>query len=252
MSISQPELILAASHLAFQTDEVEVEETLSFLRNYAPSPISALDVGCGYGAYAVRLAEISQHVVALEPNPVLYGALLHNISGSPGLRPKISPLGLDLFDLPRSRKYDLILAKNFLSQLRSTDLRKTFERLSSLLSERGVLIFSARQRSSLRASEFMNEPYFEAIGQVQFALQTSGRIHESVAKIVIEIEMRLDTVSFGTAEIAQDIQLFDFAHLIDHWRCAGLELKALASNWAGAQYEPDAPEVVVVLGGSDW
>lgn len=231
---------------------MEVEETINFLRNYAPSPNSVLDVGCGYGAYAVRLAETAQHVVALEPNPVLYGALLHHISVSPALRPKISPLGLDLLDLPRSKNYDLILAKNFLSQLRPTDLRKTFKHLRSLLSDRGVLIFSARQRSSLRASEFANEPYFESIGQVQFVLETSGRIHESVAKLVIEIEMRLDTVSFGVAEIAQDIQLFDFANLVDHWQSMGLELKALASNWAGARYEPDAPEVVVVLGGPGW
>jgi len=231
---------------------VEVEETINFLRNYAPSPISALDVGCGYGAYAVRLAETAQHVVAIEPNPVLYGALLYNISASPVLRPKISPLGVDLLDLPESKTYDLILAKNFLSQVQPSDLGRTFEHLGNLLSARGVLILSARQRSSLRASEFANDPHSEDLGQLQFVLQATGCIQESVAKLVTKVEIRLDTVSFGAAEIAQDIQLFDFAALVGHWQSVGLELKALASNWAGAQYEPDAPEVVVVLGGPDW
>src|ERR1700675_859690 len=85
-------------------------------RSQAEKSLSALDVGCGTGATAIRLARLSMHVTLLDSSPAML-AIAKGTAREAGVADKVVLQHGDatqLANLFRSRSFDVILCHNIL------------------------------------------------------------------------------------------------------------------------------------------
>lgn len=106
----------------------------------ASRPIAVLDVGAGTGQF-IRLLERTKSVdwTCLEPSNGMADVLRRFFDGPP-VRPKIFQIGLE--DAPRfvgDERFDAIVMNSMLSSLQTLP---DFDRIATLLKDRGVLLIS--------------------------------------------------------------------------------------------------------------
>lgn len=92
-----------------------------------------LDVGCGDGLLAQRLAPASRSVTAIEPDPVAIGRARRRVDGLPGV--SVAESAFETFD-PGSQTFDLI---TFVASLHHLDLEAALRRARSLLNPGGTI-----------------------------------------------------------------------------------------------------------------
>lgn len=92
-----------------------------------------LDVGCGDGLLAQRLAPASRSVTAIEPDPVAIGRARRRVDGLPGV--SVAESAFETFD-PGSQTFDLI---TFVASLHHLDTEAALRRARSLLNSGGTI-----------------------------------------------------------------------------------------------------------------
>lgn len=92
-----------------------------------------LDVGCGDGLLAQRLAPLSRTVTAIDPDAAAVARAERRLMQLPGVR--VTESAFDAFD-PGSSRFDLI---TFVASLHHMDLRASLERARGLLSAGGTI-----------------------------------------------------------------------------------------------------------------
>ncbi|HEY9266621.1 MAG TPA: class I SAM-dependent methyltransferase [Mycobacterium sp.] len=92
-----------------------------------------LDVGCGEGLLAQRLAPVSQSVVAIDPDPAAVRRARDRLSAEPNVT--VAQVGFDAFDAGDSR-FDLI---TFVASLHHMDLRESLVKARQLVRPSGEI-----------------------------------------------------------------------------------------------------------------
>lgn len=108
------------------------EKYCDFLISHIPDGVSAvLDVGCGSGRFARRLAEAGYEVDCVSPSPFLTGHVREALGG----KGRIFECPYE--DLRTDRRYDLVL---FSESFQYVELEKSLEITSRLLKDGGYLL----------------------------------------------------------------------------------------------------------------
>ncbi len=125
-----------------------------FLPLRAKPSLSALDLGCGTGATAVRLARLGVHATLVDSSPAMLD-IARNAAGEAGVADKVVlQLGdvMELANLLRNASFDVILCHNILEYLddpmaalcsAARTLRDSFAILSVLVRNRAGEVFKA-------------------------------------------------------------------------------------------------------------
>jgi SAM-dependent methyltransferase len=92
-----------------------------------------LDVGCGDGLLAQRLAAVSQSVTGIEPDPATADRAIERVTDLDDVR--VSPTSFKEFD-PATRRFDLV---TFVASLHHMDLRTSLARARDLLASSGEI-----------------------------------------------------------------------------------------------------------------
>jgi SAM-dependent methyltransferase len=92
-----------------------------------------LDVGCGDGLLAQRLATVSRSVTGIEPDPATAERAIERVADVENVQ--ISRTSFDDFD-PGSRRFDLV---TFVASLHHMDLRTTLARARDVLTPSGEI-----------------------------------------------------------------------------------------------------------------
>jgi SAM-dependent methyltransferase len=92
-----------------------------------------LDVGCGDGLLAQRLAPLSRTVTAIDPDPAAIGRAQRRVGLLPGIQ--VTEAALDTFS-PGSRRFDLI---TFVASLHHLDLRTALTSARTMLNPGGTI-----------------------------------------------------------------------------------------------------------------
>jgi SAM-dependent methyltransferase len=104
------------------------EMLLAWLSRYLQEGSMVLEVGAGIGNTATRMADRGWSVVALEPDPVLFGILR--------TRREVTALNVDLLSHTAPDPYDAVVAESVLFM---TDLERALSHIHSLLRPGGAL-----------------------------------------------------------------------------------------------------------------
>jgi len=109
-----------AAYLKTPEGRLRTDLALANLRDFLPRPaqpsLCALDVGCGTGATAVRLAQLGIHVTLLDSSPAMLD-IAKRAAGEAGVADKVVLQRGDatqLADLFHTRSFDVILCHNIL------------------------------------------------------------------------------------------------------------------------------------------
>jgi 2-polyprenyl-3-methyl-5-hydroxy-6-metoxy-1,4-benzoquinol methylase len=94
---------------------------------------NVLDVGCGDGLLAQRLAAVSRSVTGIEPEPATAGRAIERLTDLEDVQ--ISCTSFEDFD-PGTRRFDLV---TFVASLHHMDLRTTLVRARDLLTPSGEI-----------------------------------------------------------------------------------------------------------------
>jgi 2-polyprenyl-3-methyl-5-hydroxy-6-metoxy-1,4-benzoquinol methylase len=92
-----------------------------------------LDVGCGDGLLAQRLAAVSQSVTGIEPDPATADRAIERVTDLDDVQ--VSPTSFKEFD-PATRRFDLV---TFVASLHHMDLRTSLARARDLLASSGEI-----------------------------------------------------------------------------------------------------------------
>ena len=76
----------------FNGDASRADEQLALVQRHVKAGASVLDVGAGTGTLALTLASAGYRVMALEPDPEMYGQLLARLGGRRDLEHTLTPL----------------------------------------------------------------------------------------------------------------------------------------------------------------
>jgi S-adenosylmethionine-dependent methyltransferase len=110
-----------AAYLDTPEDRLRTDLTLVNLQGFLPAPLEAdslrtLDLGCGTGATAVRLARLGVHVTQLDSSPAML-ALVEQTITEAAVSAKVTVKRGDaahLADIFQPRSFDIILCHNLL------------------------------------------------------------------------------------------------------------------------------------------
>ena len=92
-----------------------------------------LDVGCGDGLLAQRLASAARTVTAIDPDPVAIGRARRRVDGLPGV--SVAESAFDIYD-PGSRQFDLI---TFVASLHHLGTRAALLRARAMVKPGGTI-----------------------------------------------------------------------------------------------------------------
>ena len=136
-----------ASGLASRDDSISFEQVHGAIAPYLPAlPAEILDVGAGSGRDARALAALGYDVVAVEPS-ASFRALAGRHDGGEGIQwvddrlPRLRSLG------SRAGQFDFILCSAVLMYVSSRKIGASFKTMATLLSDRGKLALSVRDRA---------------------------------------------------------------------------------------------------------
>lgn len=120
-----------------------------------------LDVGCGDGLLAQRLAEVSRSVVGIDKDPVAIAQAHKRLSMVPNTDAAVSEFGTEWGLVPES--YDVV---TMVSTLHELPLLPTLERVIELLKPGGTLLVvgvTAPETFADRAVQWTTAPYARAL-----------------------------------------------------------------------------------------
>jgi SAM-dependent methyltransferase len=131
------------------------------LRIAAEHAGDALDVGCGDGLLALRLASVSRSVVGIDRDPVAIAEAHKRLSMVPNTDVAVSEFGTEWGLTPES--YDVITMVSVLHEL---PLLPTLERVAELLKPGGTLLVVGETRAETwldRGWQWLSVPYAGAL-----------------------------------------------------------------------------------------
>jgi 2-polyprenyl-6-hydroxyphenyl methylase/3-demethylubiquinone-9 3-methyltransferase len=114
---------------------------------YSDPGSHVLDIGCGPGTFTFYLAERNRSVVGIDGSDKMLEICERRKRESGSGNVSLHNADFHAIDPAVVGRADLIVCSSVLEYL--DDLRRSIERLSSLLRERGVMIFSLPNRSSV-------------------------------------------------------------------------------------------------------
>jgi 2-polyprenyl-3-methyl-5-hydroxy-6-metoxy-1,4-benzoquinol methylase len=150
-----------------------------------------LDVGCGDGLLAQRLAPVSQSVTGIEPDPATADRAIGRVGGLDDVQ--ISCRSFEEFD-PGSRRFDLV---TFVASLHHMDLRTTLARARDMLTPSGEIAVVG-----LSANESAWDWVWSAVCVP--VVKVAGRLHgetPDIGVVVAEPRESLRTIRRMTAEV---------------------------------------------------
>jgi S-adenosylmethionine-dependent methyltransferase len=131
------------------------------LANHAERGMRVLDVGCGQGTQAIRLAAIGAHVTGIEPSAELRQICMSNAEAR-GVRIELLNATIEtLDDVLNDRQFDLVCAHGLLMYL--SNRTAAIQALSRRVSESGLLSITFRNGHALAMRPGIRGNWTEAL-----------------------------------------------------------------------------------------
>ena len=120
-----------------------IKERNIYVENYCKSvkPKFHLDIGCGTGDLIYRTSFITSKSVGID-----FSEKMIDIASRKNSRLNAEFKKTSIFDYESDLKFDLISANGFIEYLSILEIKKFFDICNKILSPKGVLIFSVRNR----------------------------------------------------------------------------------------------------------
>lgn len=207
------------------------------------APRTLLEIGCGTGAFAVRLAELGHHVTGTDP-----AAEMLNIARSrPGCE-QVTWVESDAASLSIGRKFDVAVMTGHVYQVFLTDdaVAAALASIRSHLAPGGRLMFETRNPSACeweiwtpdKTRERVSVPEVGEVGVHYNIKAVDGELvtFETVFQFAGNDIVRVDnTLRFMWAARVAD--LLDYAGFYDvTWY----------GDWDGSNMRPGCPEIIVI------
>ena len=211
----------------------------------AASASSVLDLGCGTGRLATRLASENRVVIGVDPaNAMLDVARAKNFGVA------VTWIEGDARELRLDREFDLVLLTGHAFQvfLNETDQRAVLKTIANHLAPNGCFIFDSRnplakewlewgQENSKRKLVHPQHGIIDAWNTAQFDPSTNNLMYSTNYLV-------LATGKLLTAE--SHIHFTPRSKLANMIEECGLEVEQWLGDWAGNSYEAHSPEIIPI------
>ncbi|WP_454288440.1 class I SAM-dependent methyltransferase [Rhizobium arsenicireducens] len=215
-----------------------------FYLSLAQSPCRILDLGCGTGSVALRLADLGHHVTGLDPAPgMLDVARQKDKAGT------VRWLAGDARDFALGETFDLIIMTGHVFQVFLDDA-ETLAVLSNArrhLADGGRLVFESRNPPARAWESWTEELTRErtdvpGIGPVEVHYQ----VREAWGDFV-RFDAVFTLLESGERRISESTLRFPgrdtIAHLLE---AAGFSSVKWLGDWDGTPLHPHSPEIIVI------
>ena len=205
---------------------------------------SVLDLGCGTGQLAARLAD-RRDVVGVDPA----AAMLDIARGRPGGE-RVTWVEADARRLRLGRQFDLVLLTGHAFQvfLTDDDQRAVLSTIAEHLAPGGRFIFDTRNPATQEWRDWTPEHSRRGFDHPSLgAIEAWGDYTHDAATGVITYETHYQIAAserlFSAASKIRFIARERLAAMLDH---AGLEVDEWLGDWRGAAYEPTSVDIIPV------
>ena len=200
-----------------------------------------LDLGCGTGLFALRLARLGHHVMGLDPAP----AMIAWARTQDAARHVDWVVG-QVSDLPVDARFDVVVMTGHAFQCLTTlsAVIETMKDVRSRLAAGGRFMFESRNPRRLAWEQWTPE----ALAIVHDAAGAEVRVFPEVTLVSgATVTFRTHFV-FPDAEHISETQLL-FLSRAEIERCltdAGFEQVAICGDWDGFTMTDESPEIIVI------
>lgn len=224
------------------------------LAGYVSIGSTVLDVGCGQGTQALRLANSGCTVTGVDPSPDLLARFRASATQS-GLHVEMVAGSItSLNEVVGDRNFDIVMAHGLLNYL--ADTRTALAMLAEHLASGGILSFTFRNGhalamrpalrrdwvgalEALRSSSYVNELGVEAeshrLEDIEVILRDLGfRIVKWFGVRIFNDAMSSDSAVPGEDELAVLLEVEDRAGRLDPYRWMAAQFHVVASRVDGA------------------
>ncbi|MFD0076355.1 class I SAM-dependent methyltransferase [Streptomyces sp. NPDC127166] len=209
------------------------------LRDELPaSPVRILDVGCGTGEMAIRLAASGHHVTGVDPDPRMLAVTAGRLAALPELRERVELVEAGIDRLSHGREaFDVVCCHGVLMYL--GDPEEALARLAEQVAPGGLLSILAKNRRAIGVREALTGDYGGARRLIESAadrstgnlgLETRGDTAESLDRLA---------AGHGLTPLTwQGVRIFH-DHLDDGWAPGRAAYEAaLELEWAASWRSP--------------
>lgn len=217
---------------------------LDTCRQLAADARSVLDLGCGTGRLAARLAE-RRTVVGVDPA----AAMLEIARQRPGGH-KVTWVHSDAQSVRLGRRFDLVLLTGHAFQvfLTGEDQKAVLSTIAGHLAPEGRFIFDARNPAAEEWREWVPEPSERRIEHPRFgAVKAWNDVVHDAATGIVTYQTHYRIVESGRSFSASSKIRFTtreaLAAILDE---VGLEVDEWCGDWRGGAFKPTSPEIIPI------
>lgn len=207
-----------------------------------PTPRRILDMGCGTGRMAVRLAGSGHRVTGADPAP----GMLAVARSRPG-HEAVSWVASDAQGLALDQRFDLIIMTGhaFQAILKDDEIVASLANLKRHLAPGGFLAFETRNALKREWEEWIPEKSTE-----HFDVPGHGplTVFNSLGQIDYPLVTFMTHFIFGAGDIRVEPATLRFLkkdEMLALLAKAGLAVERLYGDWDGSPWMPESPEIIV-------
>ena len=206
-------------------------------------PRTILDMGCGTGRYACRLAKLGHRVTGADPAGAMLDIARRREDGDRVTWVETDAAGLDL-----ATRFDLIIMTGhaFQTLLNDTEIHAALSTFARHLAPQGKLVFETRNPLRREWETWISDLSRET---VRLTDGSSVEVHNDIRPIIGELVTYETHFRFGpddTAVGVDTLRFMDQARLTRHLMEAGLGSLTWYGNWDGSAVSSSSPELIVI------